>query len=237
MRILVVGASGATGRHVVEHLLNAHHSLTVLVRPTSKIPDSWITNSNVEILYGNISVLNLSEAQNLVSELDGIVCCLGHNLTLKGLFGKPRKLVRNAVALLCGARIELRIDRPLKFVLMNTTGNRHENEPRALAERLIIGIIRLLLPPHTDNEAAARFLTNEIGSQNAHVKWVVVRPDTLIIDNEVTPYQVIPSPSRSPIFNPGKTSKINVGHFMAELISNENLWERWQSQMPVIYNK
>jgi hypothetical protein len=66
---------------------------------------------------------------------------------------------------------------------------------------------------------------------------VVVRPDNLINEDIVTEYEVYPSPTRSAIFDAGKTSRINVGHFMAELITNNDLWNRWKGQMPVIYNK
>jgi hypothetical protein len=64
-----------------------------------------------------------------------------------------------------------------------------------------------------------------------------VRPDTLINEDEVTEYEVHPSPTRSAIFDAGKTSRINVGHFMAELITDDELWNRWKGQMPVIYIK
>ena len=47
----------------------------------------------------------------------------------------------------------------------------------------------------------------------------------------------IPSPTRCAIFNAGKTSRINVGHFMAALITDDNTWNLWKGQMPVIYNK
>lgn len=38
------------------------------------------------------------------------------------------------------------------------------------------------------------------------------------------------------IFAPGQTSRINVGHFMADLITRDDTWARWKGQMPVIYN-
>ncbi len=41
----------------------------------------------------------------------------------------------------------------------------------------------------------------------------------------------------APILNAGKTSRINVGHFMAELATDEVLWKKWVYQTPVIYNK
>jgi hypothetical protein len=69
------------------------------------------------------------------------------------------------------------------------------------------------------------------------IEWAVVRPDNLIDDSEVTEYEVHASPIRSAIFDPGTTSRINVGNFMANLISERDTWNKWKGQMPVIYNK
>jgi hypothetical protein len=122
---------------------------------------------------------------------------------------------------------------------MNTTGNRNRdvNEPISFAQKLVIGLLRLLLPPHVDNEKAADYLRTQIGQNNKLIDWVAVRPDGLINDDKVSDYEIYPSPIRSAIFNSGKTSRINVGHFMTDLLSNNNLWNTWKGQMPVIYNK
>ena len=58
----------------------------------------------------------------------------------------------------------------------------------------------------------------------------------LIESPEVSSYSLHPSPTRSAIFDAGKTSRINVAHFMAELIHDDVLWRHWRGQMPVIYN-
>ena len=87
-----------------------------------------------------------------------------------------------------------------------------------------------------DNERAADYLRKDIGNNNEIIEWSIVRPDTLINENTVSEYSVFPSPIRSPIFDAGKTSRINVGHFMSELIANDNTWEKWKGKMPVIYN-
>jgi len=47
---------------------------------------------------------------------------------------------------------------------------------------------------------------------------------------------VYPAPIRSAIFNPGTTSRINVAHFMADLMTNSATWNLWKGMMPVIYN-
>ena len=49
-------------------------------------------------------------------------------------------------------------------------------------------------------------------------------------------YELHPSPIMSPLFDSGKTSRINVAHFMADLMTDETCWETWKGQMPVIYN-
>ncbi len=122
---------------------------------------------------------------------------------------------------------------------MNTTGNRNRDLEEAISfgEKCVIGLIRLLVPPHRDNEQAADYLRIQIGQQDRAIEWAAVRPDTLINEDEVTEYEVHPSPTRSAIFDAGKTSRINVGHFMAELITDDELWNRWKGQMPVIYIK
>ena len=53
---------------------------------------------------------------------------------------------------------------------------------------------------------------------------------------EITEYKVLDSIIRSPIFNGGTTSRINVGDFMSDLIINTTKWNEWKGKMPVIYN-
>ena len=94
-----------------------------------------------------------------------------------------------------------------------------------------------LLPPHVDNEKAADYLRTEVGQNDGVIEWVAVRPDNLIDEGEVSEYEVHSSPIRSAIFDAGTTSRINVGSFMADLITDHDTWNKWKGQMPVIYNK
>jgi hypothetical protein len=147
--------------------------------------------------------------------------------------------VTDATRRLCDAIKENKAQKPTKFVLMNTAGNSNRDlcEPISFAQRCVIRLIRLLLPPHVDNEKAADHLRTDVGQDDKAIKWAVVRPDTLINEDNVTEYDVHPSPNRSAIFNAGSTSRINVAHFMADLITNDDTWNRWKGRMPVIYNK
>ncbi|WP_182864748.1 NAD(P)H-binding protein [Rhodopirellula sp. JC639] len=164
---------------------------------------------------------------------------MGHNLTFKGLFGQPRRLVTDAVKRFCQAIGANGSGKPSKFVLMNTAGNRNRNlnEPISRAQSCVIGLLRLLVPPHRVNENAADYLRMEVGHNDTGLQWAVVRPDSLFDEDDVSDYELYPSPTRSAIFNPGRTSRINVAHFMADLITNDDVWKKWYGQMPVIYNK
>lgn len=101
----------------------------------------------------------------------------------------------------------------------------------------MIGLLRLILPPHVDNEQAADYLRTKIGQNDGLIEWVAVRPDGLIDEDAVTEYDVHLSPIRSAIFDAGQVSRINVAHFMAELITNDETWQTWKGQMPVIYSR
>lgn len=239
MKVLVVGASGATGRLLVEDLLERGHDVKAVVRSPGRLPEVLRSHDNLSLIQGSLLAMSDPELAELVEGCDAVASCLGHGTTLKGMYGKPRRLVTDATRRLCAA---VKVNGPegsTKFVLMNTTGNRNRDldEPVPLAQRLVVGLLRRVLPPHADNEQAADHLRTKIGQNDGLIQWVVVRPDGLIDEGAVSDYEIHPSPTRSAIFDPGKTSRINVGHFIADLISDDDTWQKWQGQVPVIYNK
>ncbi|MCF8272688.1 MAG: SDR family oxidoreductase [Flavobacteriaceae bacterium] len=239
MTILVVGASGATGMKLVEQLLIQGHKVKVVVRAPEKLPESWKSNERVKIISASLLYLTDNEMMELTLDCHAVASCLGHNLSWKGIYGQPRKLVTDATRRICNAIESNKPERRVKFVLMNTTGNcnRDLKEPISFAQKCVIGLLRLILPPNVDNETAADFLRTKIGQNNQFIEWAAVRPDGLINQEEVTDYTIHPSPTRSAIFNAGKISRVNVAHFMAKLISDGELWDKWKGQMPVIYKK
>jgi hypothetical protein len=238
MTTLVAGASGATGKLLVEQLLNTGEKVKIIVRPTGKIPDLWSNNDNLKIIKANILEISADEMANHLSDCRAVASCLGHNITLKGIFGKPRRLCTDAVSLMCEAIKKNAPEKPVKFVLMNTiaNSNRDLNEKNSISRKIIIGLVRLLVPPQSDNEQAADYLRANIGQKNPYIEWVAVRPDSLTNEEKISEYSLYASPTGSGIFNPGKTSRINVGNFMARLITDNDLWNKWKSQMPVVYN-
>jgi hypothetical protein len=211
----------------------------VIVRATENLPENASSHSNLPVVHASILDLGAAEmARHLVS-CSTLVSCLGHNLSIKGMFGSPRRLVTDATRRLCDAVKAGNPQKPVKFILMNTTGNsnRDLNEPVSFGQKCVIWLLRLLLPPHADNEEAADYLRVEVGARDGTIEWVVVRPDGLVDEDETTEYALYPSPIRSAIFDAGTTSRINVAQFMSELIVDDDLWDVWKGKMPVIYNQ
>lgn len=239
MTTLVLGANGATGSCLVEQLLTRGQMVKIIVRSRHKIPESWRENDRLTIIICNVSELAESELANHMKDCNAVAICLGHNVNLKGIYGQPRKLVLDALRLLHHSIKLNSLEIPVKVLLLNSSGNsnRDLNEPISFVQKLVVGLLRIILPPHLDNEQAADYLRINIGQADPHIKWVAVRPDSLIDKERVTKYVIYPSPIRSALFNPGQTSRVNVGHFMADLVTEEMVWNKWKGQMPVIYNQ
>lgn len=239
MNVLVVGATGATGRLVVSQLLERGQSVRVIVRSPSSLPEFIRSHDRVTIVNACVLDLSNDEMAQHVTSCTAVVLCLGHTMSLKGIYGHPRRLVADATLRLCNAIKSNQADWATKFVLMNTAANNNRNihEPISFGQQCVIALLRLLLPPHVDNERAADYLRMDIGQQDKSIEWVVVRPDTLTNEKQVTEYEVLHSPTRSAIFNAGVTSRINLARFMADLVSDSEVWSRWKGTMPVIYNK
>ena len=238
MTTLIIGASGATGRLLVEELLARGQRVKIIVRSLDSLPETVKNHANLSVIKA--SILDLSDAE-MVQHTHGcsaVISCLGHNLTLRGMFGGPRRLVTDATRRMCDAIRENEPVEPVKFVLMNTTGNsnRDLDERISFGQKCVMILIRLLLPPHVDNEKAADYLRSKVGQKDPMIEWAAVRPDGLINETEVTEYDIHRSPTRSAIFDAGSTSRINVAHFMAKLTESDSTWKMWRGKMPVIYN-
>lgn len=236
MKALVLGASGATGKLVVQQLLKKNIQVRVVVRESAIIPNQISDDKSIEIIKGNINDFEITKIKDLVKDCDSVICCLGHNISFKGILGPPHKLVYNTVVKTIEA-LQSQNLKP-KFILMSTTAytNRKTGEINTFGEKIVFSLLKVLLPPHKDNILAADQLVYKLGSTN-NIDWVAVRPDSLFDEDNVSEYEIHNNKTRSPIFNPGKTSRINASNFMAELITNDQLWQEWKHKTPVIYNK
>ena len=233
-KVLVVGASGATGKLVVAELLQRNVEVISIVRVAGALVDTVGRPPNYCEIVANIAELT---EQELASHLVGcgvVISCLGHKPSFEGIFGEPRLLVTETIKKVASALESIAPDDKLKIILMNSTGNSNRDIPEKppFSQRVVISILRMLLPPHVDNEQAADFFRTTIGQDHQRLEWVAVRPDRLTNESKVTAYTTYPSPIRNAIFDSGLTSRENV----ANLATDPDLWAVWRGKMPVIYN-
>ena len=246
MNVLVLGGTGATGQWVVKDLLAHGHNVVALVRNTQTLARSTQTlaqsdhglaeHSQLTQIQGTALSLDESTLSEQIALADAVISCLGHNLTLKGMYGAPQKLVTDSLQRIVNLTDPNRAQ-PLKIVLMNSSGVRNldQPEPVSCGQHIVLGLLRVLIPPHRDNEHAANYLRTQCANI-PHIQWVSVRPDSLVNSDAVSHYDLHPAPTRSAIFDAGKVSRINVANLMSRLVREDSLWETWRGKMPVIYN-
>jgi len=235
---LVLGASGNTGRRLVEQLLAKEQNVRAIVRSKENFSKIIPQNDNLKVIEAAVLDMKDAEFLDAVKGCEAVVSCLGHNMTFKGMFGKPRKLVTDAVEKSCKTIEELHPPEPIKFILMGSNGVDNPNgtdDRRTRTERLILSCLRTTVPPLKDNEEAAAFLSRDIGKDNASIEWVVVRPDDLI-EGDVTDYEVHNKPKPGCLFGVGQTTRANVAAFMVDLIINDDTWKKWIYEMPMPQN-
>jgi nucleoside-diphosphate-sugar epimerase len=235
--VLLVGGTGRTGRRVLQQLLDRGVSVKAIVRSSGKLPPAVAGNPNLTELEASLLSLPDDELRLHLSGCDAVVSCLGHVLSFKGVFGPPRDLVTRSTMRLCQGIEAIGPSAPVKFLLMSSVS---VNRPRGLDTRrgaferaFLRGLCRVL-PPAGDNQRAADFLVEKIGPDNAHVHWVVVRPDSLL-DGDVSEYELHEGLVDS-LLSPGSTNMASVAHLMCELVTNEKTWAGWRSKLPVIVN-
>jgi nucleoside-diphosphate-sugar epimerase len=235
--VLVVGGTGRTGGRVVRQLLERGARVRAIVRSAARLPAGVAADPAFSCLEADLLSLGEADLVSQVRGCDAVVSCLGHTISLEGIFGPPRALVTDAVRRLCRAVEAAEPDGPVKFVLMSSVS---VNRPgavetrRGLLDGLVLWLLRGLVPPAGDNQRAAEFLHREIGSRHPRLEWVCVRPDTLV-EGEVSRYAVHET-LVSGIFKPDRTSMANVAHFMCELVEDPGTWRTWAGKLPVVVN-
>jgi nucleoside-diphosphate-sugar epimerase len=234
--VLVLGGTGKTGRLLLAQLLAGDHHVRAVVRSRERLDADVAGHPRLTVIEASLLELSDEELSGLVSGCDAVVSCLGHNGNLKGIFGAPRRLCTDAARRVCEAIERNGSSRLIPFILMSTVLVRNDDlgELRGWFDRGVLLALRLVLPPHRDNELAADYLLRTIGKENRRVEWCCVRPG-LLIDAEISAYEVAASPVAG-ILAGRQTSRANVAAFMTELIDNPDTWRAWTCAMPVVLN-
>jgi len=117
LNILLLGATGATGRLLLEQLLDRGCQVKVIVRSADRLPASVRGRERLSVITANLLDLTDAEMAEHVKGCDAVASCLGHNLTWKGVFGPPRRLVTDAARRLSQAIQANQPEKPVKYSL------------------------------------------------------------------------------------------------------------------------
>jgi nucleoside-diphosphate-sugar epimerase len=235
--VLLLGGTGRTGRRVLGQLLDRGVSVRAIVRSADRFSPEATKDPKLTVVEADLLSLTGDELLRQVRGCDAAISCLGHVTSLKGIFGPPRDLVSQATMRVCRAIEELQPAQPVKFILMSSVSvNRPEglDTRRGMTERAFLQVLRGVLPPARDNQRAADYLWQSIGTASPFIQWVVVRPDTLLEDDPSE--YALHEGLVSSLWAPDSTSMANVAHFMCELVESPTLCDDWTGQMPVIVN-
>lgn len=234
-RVLILGATGRTGGRALVQLLDRGVPVVAIVRSAGRLPTGVVGNPSLTVVETDLLSVPVATLAEHLRGCEAVISCLGHTLSLRGVFGPPRDLVEHAVRSVRAAAVAVEPPTPIRLALMSSVSvNRPDkaDQHRGSGQRALLGILRGLVPPARDNQRAADFLAHQVGGGDRHLEWVVVRPDSLV-EGEMGPYEVHDEIVAS-LFRPDHTRMAQVAHFLCELVTDEGLWTRWRGQMPVI---
>ena len=121
---LVLGATGATGKHVVQQLLKKGQTVRAVARSKNKMLELLVdvTQERLTVIEGTALDMSNEDLDDCVQGWDSVVSFLGHNLTFSGVYGNPRKLVADTAKRICETIQTQQNCTPVNFILMGTVG-------------------------------------------------------------------------------------------------------------------
>lgn len=232
--VLILGATGGCGSQALTRLLDRGCRCIVVVRSAERLPAEAKGKENLEVIAspGGHLEMETEAFLALVQSVDAVVSALGHNMTFKGVYGQPRRLctdtVRRVVGLAKGR------SKPLKLVVISTEGVDQpggKDPKRGCAERALLKFLECgILPPHNDNVQ----VIDELAKVGPAVHFCAVRPADML-DGEQCAYECHPV-LQSGAFGGAKTTRANVGAFMADLVTDHVVWAKWKNSFPHCFN-
>ena len=186
MKMLVLGATGATGRHLVEQALAQGHRLTALARNPAKLHRR---SPDLTVVQGDVTDRGVME--RAVRSQDAVLCALGSSTPLR----RDRALVEG-IGNLVGAMERLGVRRLVYRSFLGVSDGR--------GQLSLLG--RYLVAPLLLGKVAADHERKEAIIQRSALEWVIVRPPRLTNGRRTGPYRsgadiqatmVIPRVSRS----------------------------------------
>lgn len=199
MQLLVIGATGGTGRQAVEQALRRGHSVTAFVRNPDKLA---LQHPNLTVLIGD--VLKPDTLLPAVRRQDAVFCALGSRP------GQKSRAVADGTRNLIDAMQQTGVRR---LLVVSSLGVKSSYAKAPLFSRLFI---RFFL-----SSVIAEKEEQEQAIQLSHLDWVIVRPPRLI-DGVATGYYQVAEHLKFPPFSMPQISRADVAAFLLDQLDQDS---------------
>ncbi|MEP6993323.1 MAG: SDR family oxidoreductase [Acidobacteriota bacterium] len=159
MKLLIVGATGGTGRELVSQALEAGHHVTAFVRDPAKLN---LSRERFSVVQGD--VLDFPSVEAAVAGQDAVLCALGHKRWFY-----PNRILSNGTRNLIRAMEKASVPR---LVCETTLGIGDRWGRMGLYYTLFVGVF--ILPLYFFDK-----IRQEQVIRNSSLDWVIVRPGAL----------------------------------------------------------
>ncbi len=204
MKLLIIGATGGTGRELVKQALELGHKITILVRNSEKVLTS---HPSLQVINGN--VLNLKEVEQAVSGQDAVISSLGH----KRFFIKTNILsegTKNIIASMEKQNVK-------RFICITTLGI-NDSRFRLGLYYTLFTIPIILFFYFRDKSKQEKLI------MNSKLDWTIVRPGQLTNSKLTGEYQV--GNNVGNYFMTKTISRANVAHFILSQLCDKTFFHK-----------
>jgi len=197
MNLAILGATGRTGRPLVDQALDAGHRVTALVRNPTKLTRQ---SPNLTIMQGS---LDAEHIRRVMTGQDVVLSALGHSDL------KESWILYDVVAHVLAAMPSTGVKR---FIYEGAYGTRETAKELPVAFKLVKAT--LLRHPYADHERAETLLFE------SSLDWVIARPTGLTDGPRTGVYE-----AAEHLPSAGRISRADVADFMLKQLT-DNTWLR-----------
>lgn len=198
MKVVIFGATGKIGQHVMSQALEMGHNVSAFTRNPEQITQS---HKNLRVIKGD--VLNAKTVQDAVTGQDAVFCTLGMPpLNKAGLRAKGTKNIVRAME-------ETNVKR-LICLSVYGAGDSWDLLPISYKYLIMPLLLRHVVKDHNNQE---NFITN------SNLSWTIVRPVNFTKGERTGTYlHNFSAPDSKPTF---KISQADVADFMTKQLSSD----------------
>jgi nucleoside-diphosphate-sugar epimerase len=210
MRLTIIGATGRTGRHLVEQALDAGYEVIAFARNLSKL---IIAHERLTVVQGDAT--DPAAVERAIQYADAVICVL--NTSFVRDIAKTKPLTRITHNILKAMKIF-----GVRRLIITSAGIPQPNDLPDLRFSLLLGIGKLLMPPAVEDTVASAHIV-----QSSDVDWTIVR---------MAPTNATPTGQVNAGYVKRETkmfvSRADAAMFMLKELRANN----WVRQAPVIFN-